>query len=58
MIPSTQSSVLGWAGMFMRPEIYSLSKTNPWKYPANLWAVSPNVDNPMATEAECKHNHD
>ncbi len=29
-IPSDQSTILGWASMFMRPDIYALSEPNPW----------------------------
>ncbi len=40
IIPSTQSTILGWAGMFMRPEIYAISEHNPWQDFANHGAVS------------------
>ncbi len=42
--------------MFIRPEIYALSERNPWQDPANPGAVPPDIGNPMATEAECKHH--
>ncbi len=39
VIPSTQSSILEWASMFTRPEIYVLSEPNPWQDPNNYLAV-------------------
>ncbi len=56
MIPSTQSTILGWARIFRRPDIYALSEPNPWQDPANPGPVPPDVRNSMATEAECKHH--
>ncbi len=36
MNPSTQSTILGWTGMFMRPVIYALSEPNKWQDPKIL----------------------
>lgn len=58
LIPSTQSNILGWAGMFMRPEIYALSEPNPWRDPANPGAIPPEIGNPNATDAEREHHRD
>ncbi len=58
MTSFTQSNIIGWAGMFMRPEIYVLSEFNPLQDPANHGAAPPDLENPMATEAESKHHCD
>ncbi len=58
MIPTSQSTILGWVGMFMRPDIHALSEPNPWQNPANPGAVPPNKGNPMTSEAEREHHND
>ncbi len=57
MIPSTQSTILGWTSMLMRPEDYALSESNPWQDPVNHGAVPPHMGNLMTTEVEGKHHH-
>ncbi len=51
MIPSTKSTILGWDGMFMRPEIYALSVSDPWQDSTNRGAVPPDMGNSMDTKA-------
>ncbi len=52
MIPSIQSSVLGWTG-FMQPEIYVLSEPHPWQDLAILGVLPPDKGNPNVIDREC-----
>lgn len=58
MIPSTLSTVLGWAGMFTRPKIYAFSEPNPWQDPVNPGAIPLDISNSEATNAKQEHHQD
>ncbi len=46
-----------WMGQNVHEtRLYAFSEPNPWKGPTNPGAVPPDIGNPMATEAECKHH--
>ncbi len=57
IISSTQPTICEWTGMLMRPGIYSLLNLTHGKTLQILGQYPPNVGNPMATKAECKHHH-
>ncbi len=57
IIPSTKSIILGWAGMFMSPKIYTLSESNPWQDSANLGAIPTDIENSTVVDTECKHHY-
>ncbi len=58
MIPSTQSFVVGWARIFMRPEKHALSEPNLWQDPVNPETITPDVGKINTKDVEFEHHHD